>query len=121
MSVVGALIVLFPAQAMDLLSDDIKVIEAGAPAMRLMGFIVPVITLSFVFTQALFGAGNTKFVMIVEALLHVLCLVPLTWLLAIALDLGFVGPWIAAAVYIGALAAIMGWKFWRGDWKEIEV
>ncbi|MEL6178996.1 MAG: MATE family efflux transporter, partial [Myxococcota bacterium] len=121
MAGVGTLFVLFPEGAMDLLSDDAQVITAGAPAMRMLGFIVPIITLSFVFTQALFGAGNTTFVMIVEALLHILCLVPLTWLLAITFDLGFIGPWIAASVYIVALATIMGWKFWTGDWKAIKV
>lgn len=121
MSIVGALIVISPTTALDLISDDAQVIQAGADGMRLMGFTVPFIALAFVFTQGLFGAGNSKFVMIIEALLHALCLVPLTYLLAVVLDLGFIGPWIAAAVYILALAGVMGWKFWQGDWKKIEV
>jgi Na+-driven multidrug efflux pump len=89
--------------------------------MRFLGYFVPLIILAFVFTQALFGAGNTVFVMWVEMSLHVLCLIPVSYLLAITFEIGFMGVWIAAAAYIVGLVVIMGWKFWEGKWKSIKL
>ena len=43
---------------------------------------------ALVLTQALFGAGNTKFVMFVEFGLHFFCLVPLAYLFGIVLGWG---------------------------------
>ena len=70
-------------------------------------------------TQALFGAGNSRFVMIVELVLHFTCLVPLAYILGIALNGGLVGIWSAAVVYVVFLSAAMIWKFASGDWKGI--
>jgi Na+-driven multidrug efflux pump len=74
-----------------------------------------------ILTQALFGAGNTKFVMVVELILHFSCLVPLAWLLGITFELGLVGIWSASVVYVVLLTAVMVWKFAKGDWKTIQI
>jgi Na+-driven multidrug efflux pump len=89
--------------------------------MRLMGICTPIIAVGMILTQALFGAGNTKFVMVAELILHFTCLVPLAWVLGITLKLGLVGIWLAAVVYVLLLAATMAWKFARGDWKVIKI
>jgi Na+-driven multidrug efflux pump len=72
-------------------------------------------------TQALFGAGNTRFVAIAEFALHFGCFVPLAWLFGIKLDLGLIGMWSAGVIYMMALASIMSWKFRTGDWKAIRI
>jgi Na+-driven multidrug efflux pump len=59
--------------------------------------------------------------MIVELVLHFLCLVPLAWLLGIKLDLGLIGIWSAAITYILLLATTMTAKFAKGDWKTIKI
>jgi Na+-driven multidrug efflux pump len=74
-----------------------------------------------ILTQALFGAGNTVFVMVVELILHFTCLVPLAWLLGITLEYGLIGIWGAAVLYVFLLAGIMAWKFRAGDWKNIRL
>ena len=74
-----------------------------------------------ILTQALFGAGNSRFVMMVELLLHFTCLVPLAWLLGITWGFGLVGIWCAALAYVFGLSAAMTWKFARGDWKAIRI
>jgi Na+-driven multidrug efflux pump len=74
-----------------------------------------------ILTQALFGAGNSRFVMIVELILHFTCLVPLAWLFGVTLHLGLIGIWSAAVVYVIALSTIMTLKFARGDWKTIRI
>jgi Na+-driven multidrug efflux pump len=87
----------------------------------MMGFATPLIATGMILTQALFGAGNTRFVMIVELVLHFLCLVPLAWLLGIVWELGLVGIWTSALIYAVLLTAAMIWKFRSGDWKLIKV
>ena len=74
--------------------------------MRMMGICTPLIAVGMILTQALFGAGNTRFVMFVELVLHFTCLVPLAWLLGITLHGGLVGIWrrgggLRGAAFVG--------------------
>jgi len=39
----------------------------------------PIIAVGMILTQALFGAGNSRYVMLVELFLHFTCLVPLAY------------------------------------------
>jgi Na+-driven multidrug efflux pump len=113
--------VVFTRQILSIFTQSSAVLEAALGPMRLMGIATPVIAVGMILTQALFGAGNSKFVMVVELMLHFLCLVPLAWLLGITLGFGLWGIWSAAAVYVFLLASIMLWKFASGDWKGIRI
>jgi len=97
------------------------VYETALLPMRMMGLCTPLIAVGMILTQALFGAGNTRFVMLVELVLHFFCLVPLAWLFGITLNLGLPGIWASAAIYVFLLTAIMIWKFRHGDWKTIAI
>ena len=47
--------------------------------------------------MALYGAGESRFVMQIELFLHMFCLVPLAWFFAVHLELGLLGaPFVAA-------------------------
>jgi Na+-driven multidrug efflux pump len=113
--------VVFPRQILSVVTQSPAVLEAALMPMRIMGVCTPLIAVGMILTQALFGAGNTRFVMIVELVLHFSCLVPLAWLLGIKLGYGLVGIWSSAVIYVIALTAIMVWKFARGDWKAIRI
>jgi MATE family multidrug resistance protein len=104
-----------------LVTKSPAVYEAAIMPMRMMGLATPLIAVGMILTQALFGAGNTRFVMIIELILHFLCLVPLAWLLGITFEMGLVGIWTAAIVYVLLLTAVMVWKFKSGDWKTIQL
>jgi MATE family multidrug resistance protein len=108
-------------QILDLVTKSDAVKEAALVPLRMMGFATPLIATGMILTQALFGAGNTRFVMVVELVLHFLCLVPLAWLLGIVLQLGLVGIWSSALIYAVLLTGAMIWKFRSGDWKGIKV
>jgi len=97
------------------------VYETALLPMRMMGLCTPLIAVGMILTQALFGAGNTRFVMLVELVLHFFCLVPLAWLFGITLNLGLPGIWASAAIYVFLLTGVMVWKFRRGDWKTISI
>lgn len=119
--VVGLLEAVFAQQILAFVTSSELVREAALRPMQVMGLCTPVVAVAMILTQALFGAGNTVFVMVVELVLHFACLVPLAWLLGITLGFGLIGIWAAAVIYIVLLAAIMAWKFHRGDWKHIRL
>lgn len=111
----------FTHQILDLVTKSDAVKEAALVPLRMMGFATPLIATGMILTQALFGAGNTRFVMIVELVLHFLCLVPLAWLFGIILQWGLVGIWSSALLYAVLLTTAMVLKFRSGDWKTIKV
>jgi Na+-driven multidrug efflux pump len=104
-----------------LVTKSPAVFGAALMPMRMMGLATPLIAVGMILTQALFGAGNTRFVMIVELVLHFCCLVPLAWLLGITFGFGLVGIWSAALAYVVLLTTVMVWKFRSGDWKTIQL
>ena len=111
----------FPEALLRVYTHDPAVIAVARPALRLVALAAPVMATALVFTQALFGAGNSRFVMYVEGVLHFFCLVPLAYLLGLRLGFGFLGVWTAAIAYAVLLAAVMGWKFHQGKWKAIRI
>jgi putative MATE family efflux protein len=113
--------VLFPHQILSFVSASDAVRDAAMTPLRMMGVMTPIIAVGMILTQALFGAGNTIFVMVAELILHFTCLVPLAWILGITLDFGLVGIWTAGLIYIALLAGTMTAKFAKGDWKAIRI
>jgi multidrug resistance protein, MATE family len=111
----------FTPQLLGLVTQSPAVLEAALGPMRLMGLMTPLIAVGMILTQALFGAGNTRFVMVVELVLHFFCLVPLAWFLGITMNFGLWGIWGSAAVYVVLLTVIMLFKFRSGDWKAIRI
>ncbi len=117
--VVGLCEVVFAEQVLAFVSHSDLVRATALTPMRLAGACTPLVAIGMILTQALFGAGNTRYVMIVELVLHFLCLVPLAWILGITMKMGLTGIWIAGAVYATGLASLMALEFKRGKWKQI--
>jgi Na+-driven multidrug efflux pump len=118
-AILGATEIAYPEFWLRIFNDSPGVIAVGAAPMRLMGATGPFIAAAMILTQALFGAGNPRFVMIVELTLHFGVLLPVAYVCGIVLDGGLLGVWSAAAVYALVLTAIMTWKFRSGTWKSI--
>jgi len=117
----GLLVVLFPAPFLDLLTDDPAVIAVATPGLQIMAGLEIFVAMALILTQALFGAGDTKFVMVTEFLLHGLCLAPMTYLFARVLDLGFIGVWMSATLYVVLLSVNMSLRFWLGKWADFRI
>lgn len=117
----GLLAIAAPDLLLGIFSKDVEVVTAGRAALRMLGAGEWLIAVALILSQALYGAGNSKYVMKVELLLHMTCLVPLAYLLGVVLDLGLVGIWSSALAYLSLMAAAMSWKFARGDWKSIRI
>ncbi len=117
----GLLEIAFPAQVIQVFNHSPGVIAAAIPSLRLMGACGPIIATGMILTQALFGAGNTRFVMVVELVLHLGWLVPGAYFFGVVLGLGLIGVWISAAVYVALLTTAMVFKFRQGTWKSIKI
>ncbi len=121
MGLVGLAMIIHPSMFMRIFTPKQEVIDVALPAMRLVGSVTALMSAGMILVQALFGAGNTRFVMIAEMLMHSLCLIPLSYVLGMVLGLGLLGCWMAAAAYAVALSSIMAWKFYQGKWKQIKI
>jgi len=113
--------VLFTRQIVDFISESPAVRTAAMFPMHLMGIVTPIIAVAMILSEALFGAGNTKFVALAQLILIFGCLVPVAYLLAIVVGLNLNGIWIAAAIYAALAAATMSLKFRGGGWKSIHL
>jgi putative MATE family efflux protein len=128
MGAIGAVVFAFPEELLRLFlprdGDRVELLKdaavaAAVPSLRFTGLIAPIAAAALVLTQALYGAGESRFVAIVEAVLHFGCLVPLAWVLAVTLELGLVGCWYATAIYGLLLLGATAWRFAAGRWKAL--
>lgn len=118
---IGIFQVLFPESLMHLFNASPGVLRVGASSLRLMGACGPLIAIGMILTQALFGAGNTRYVMFVELGLHFGWLVPGAYIFGVWLKGGLFGVWAVAAGYVALLALAMWIEFRRGRWKTIKI
>ncbi len=119
--VIGAVMVAFPESIVSVFNSDPLVIATTTPSLRLMAGTAPLVAIAMILTQALFGAGNTRFVMVAELILHFGWLVPAAYIFGVVLKGGLFGIWLSAALYAVLLAIAMLWKFRSNTWKEIEI
>jgi MATE family multidrug resistance protein len=117
----GAHEIAFPQFWIGIFNQSPGVLRVGESSMRLMGATGPLIAAGMILTQALFGAGNPRFVMMVELMLHFGVLLPVAYVSGVLLHGGLLGVWSAAAVYAILLTSIMAWKFRSGTWKTIVI
>ena len=120
MALVGILFLVAPSWVFRVYTNDASVIGAGRLPLMLLGFVQAFAGISLVLSQALQGAGNTRYVMVVE-LVCVACYLPTVYFLGLRTPLGLVGAWTAEYVYWLFLAMAMAWKFRTGSWKSIVV
>ncbi|MCL2723830.1 MAG: MATE family efflux transporter [Polyangiaceae bacterium] len=111
--------VLFTPQLVHFFSHSEAVREVMVIPMRMMGIVTPIIAVAMILSEALFGAGNTKFVAAAQFCLVFIVLVPLAWLGG--MRFGLVGMWSAAVVYSICAAIVMSLKFRGGSWKSIKL
>jgi Na+-driven multidrug efflux pump len=113
--------VLFTPQIVRFITHSEAVQAAVMLPLRMMGIATPVIAVAMILSEALFGAGNPKFVALAQLCLVFLLLVPGAYVLAVVFHLGLIGIWTAACVYVTLAACAMTIKFALGGWKTIRL
>ena len=113
--------VIFTPQIVQFISHSEGVRAAAIVPMRMMGIVTPIIAVAMILSEALFGAGNTKFVAAAQFFMVFFVLVPLAWVLGITTNTGLSGMWLAAVAYSITACIVMTLKFRGGAWKLIKL
>jgi putative MATE family efflux protein len=113
--------VLFTPQIVGFITHSEAVRVAAMGPMRMMGVVTPIIAVAMILSEALFGAGNTKFVAAAQFCLVFFLLVPLAHVLGVKAGFGLDGMWSAAVCYAIGAAIVMTVKFRGGSWKKIQL
>ncbi len=111
--------VVFTPQIVHFISDSEGVRAAAIMPMRMMGIVTPIIAVAMILSEALFGAGNPKFVAAAQGIMVFCVLVPLAGVLGLTTHLGLSGMWSSVVVYAICAAIVMTLKFRGGAWKLI--
>ena len=113
--------VFFTQPIVNFIASSPAVREAATLPMRTMAITTPAVAVILIMSEALFGAGNPRFVAVAQFAMIFGVLLPGCWLLAIKLGFGLLGIWLAAGAYCVLGALLLAWKFSRGEWKTIQL
>lgn len=113
--------VIFPQRIVHFISHSDAVRHAALMPLKMMAWVTPIIAVAMILSEALFGAGNTKFVAAAQFCLVFFLLVPLAWVLGVMTGHGLTGMWIGAVSYSIGACIVMTLKFRGGSWKSIKL
>lgn len=116
-------------------ADQIDIVAAGVPVLRLVAFAMPALASCIIFTSALRGAGDTRVPVLFTWLGFFFVRIPLAyWLTRKTIDLNFVGLGIYAGWNLGLIGAWWAMladifvrgafflaRFSSGRWRTMEV
>lgn len=122
---IGALFFLFPGFFVNIFgvpgSPEFEpILSASRPLMKLLAFFILFDAVGIIFADALRGAGDTRFQMIVGSALAWLLFVPGVWYLVHS-SAGLPAVWGWAVFYVVALALVFGLRFNAGRWRKIDI
>jgi putative MATE family efflux protein len=114
----GAVVFLLATPLLRFFTSDVDVIAQGLYAMVGCALIQPSLAWYFVLSGALRGAGDTRFVLLAQAVPIWLVRLPLASALGLRLGLGLTGVWVGMIMDVTARAALLGLRFRGGAWKH---
>lgn len=111
-----------------------RVSRIGIPALRLLAFFQIPLALMIIYTNALRGAGDTRWPLLYTTIGMGLVRLPLAWVLGtgvlrepvaaatgIMLPDGLLGAWVGMCGDMTTRALLSGLRFARGRWQRIQV
>lgn len=104
-----------------LLSKNPDVLGETAQYLRFNMLSEPFMALSAILGGALQGAGDTKGTLKVIGFCMWLIRLPLAWFLALVLNYGASGVWMAMVISMCIQGILMSVRFYRGGWKHMKI
>lgn len=117
MTLMGAILAIFPEFWIKLFISDNVVVENGVLALRIISFGFLFYALGMVLMQGFNGSGDTLTPTKINFVCFWLIEIPLAYLLAITLDLGLAGASISIVIAESLLTIIALFVFKKGKWK----
>lgn len=129
MAIFAIIYVLFPETLMRFFESDPnrsdvafqQVVEYGKTILLFVAFYQIADASILVFTGALRGAGDTAFIMRASGFFSWGVFVPGTWIAVQYTEVGVIGVWLWASLYIATLGLVYYLRFRSGQWKKIEM
>ena len=112
---------LWAEQFASLLTKDPAVLEETARYLRINMLSEPFMALGAILSGGLQGAGDTKRTMHVIVIAMWFVRLPLAYYLALELNYGATGVWVAMITSMSLQGMLMAWKFRQGRWKKLKV
>jgi len=97
------------------------VIEETTRYLRINMLSEPFMALGVILAGGLQGAGDTKGTMWIIIIAMWLIRLPLAYFLALILNYGAVGVWVAMVTSMTVQGILMTWRFRKGQWKELKL
>ena len=121
LGVVGALFVVLASPIVAIFTADAAVVPNAVDCLRIVSAGFVFFAYGMVFTQSFNGAGDTWTPTWINLGCFWLWQIPLAWLLAIKMQMGPQGVYIAMTVAFSTLAVVSGVIFRKGWWKAHRV
>ena len=117
----GVIFFVFAPQLSAIFSETPEVQQLATIVLRLIALFQPFASMTHVFTNALQGAGDTKFPMYTTFIGIWGMRVVLGYFLAIVSGLGLLGFWIGYAMDISLRGILLSIRFAKGKWESIKI
>lgn len=121
MSCVTLLFVFFSEWIISFYTSDKVILAYGSKALQIIGLGYVFYGIGMVMIQSLNGAGDTKTPTWINIFCFWMIQIPLAWFLAVYLDLGPLGAFIAIPSAETVLALLAYYFFKKGKWKAVTV
>jgi putative MATE family efflux protein len=112
---------LFSARLVAIFTDDAGVIVVGAEWLTIVSYSYFVYGWWMVSVQAFNGAGDTKTPTKINVVFFWLIQIPLSYVMAKTLEMGYSGVFWAIFISETAVGLFTLWLFKRGRWKNVQV
>jgi putative MATE family efflux protein len=121
LAIITFLFLVFARPILNLFSNDPEVIRNGVKCLQIVSIGYVFYAYGMVMTQAFNGAGDTRTPTLINFVGFWLFQIPFAYSLAILLELGSPGVFIAIAVAESSIALAGIWIFRRGKWKMMKI
>lgn len=121
MSAMGVLFFFLAEPLVSFFSPDPEVIRLGALCLRLVAFAQPALATLMVLSGGLRGAGDTKAIMKITMMGFLGVRLGLAYVLAIVLQYGLAGAWMAMVVDLFFRGLLYRLRFGSGRWKSLKI
>ncbi len=119
--VLSVIFIVWAEQLVSIFSSEPAVIQTGVQSLRIICLGYAFVSYGMVLAQSFNGAGDTKTPLYINLFCYWILQIPLAWMLAVPMNMGPDGVYIAIAISFSVAAVISIYIFKKGKWKIINV
>lgn len=121
MTLMGVTFIVMPELWVRLMTNQEALLEISPPLVRICGFIQVFFASYLILGEAMRGAGDTRWPMILANFSTWCVRLPAVYVLGVVFQLGIVGVWYALCGELLVRGVIFTARFLHGGWSEVEV